>query len=88
MSEEYTLLSGEVIDTSVLSEEEKKHVSKIEDLINNFEDYFEVYRQAYSPMVLNIYLTPKVVHELRNSARYKIILDLMTIYHREMFPEQ
>ena len=83
----YTVLSDETIDVSALSEEERKHISQIECLITNDEDYFEVWRQADVPFKERKSFTAKNLQELHNSPCYKVVLDLLTRYHQKLFSQ-
>ena len=64
---EYKLLSGEIIDGSKLSTEEQDHVSKIEQLIGQSEDYFEVYRLAFAPLKEGKYFDAETLQQLHYS---------------------
>ncbi|MDO8511057.1 MAG: hypothetical protein Q7S55_02725 [Nanoarchaeota archaeon] len=75
--EEYKLLSGEIIYVSRLPEEAQKHISRIESLVQESEDYFEVYRQAFVPLKERKHFTAARLRELHDSPYYKVILDLV-----------
>ncbi len=82
---EYELLSGEIIKLSDLSPEEQKQVSRIEELIAKSEDYFEIERRAFAPLMEGKYFTVKSLEQLYQSLRYKVLLDLVTRYHQKLF---
>ena len=75
--EEYKLLSGEMIYVSRLPEEAQKHISRIESLVQESDDYFEVYHQAFAPLKEGKSFTAARLVELHQSPYYKVILDLV-----------
>ncbi len=83
--EKYELLSGEMIDASRLPEEAQKHVSHIESLVRESEDYFEVYRQAFVPLKEGKSFTAEELRKLHQSDHYKIALDLVERYRKQLF---
>ena len=84
----YELLSGETIDLLPLPKEAQEHISKIEELINNSEDYNEVSRQVFVSLREGKNLTPEIIRNLENSPRYKIVVDLLARYHQKLFGEE
>ena len=82
---EYTLSSGEKIDILSLSEKERKHISKIEELIQSNTDYFEIYHQAFTPLLVGKTFDGDSLRALYDSPPYKIILDLLESYHKKCF---
>ena len=83
--EEYKLLSGEIIKLSDLSLEEQRHIIVIEELIAKSEDYFKVYRQAFAPLKEGKYFDAKGLQQLHESPRYKVLSDLVALYHQKLF---
>jgi len=83
--EKYTLLSGEMIDVSILPEEAQKHISRIESLVQESRDYSEVYRQAFVPLEEGKNFTGEDLRKLRDSPHYKIALDLVERYRKKCF---
>ena len=81
----YTLSSGEMIDISLLSEKERKHISKIEELIGNNTDYIEIYSRAFTPLLVGKTFDGDSFKALRDSSQYKILLDLLESYHKKCF---
>ena len=81
----YKLLSGEMIDISTLPEEAQKHISRIESLVQESEDYFEVNRHAFAPLLEGKYFTAKSLTELHNSPRYIVVSDLVMRYWQELY---
>ncbi len=81
----YELLSGEIIDGSKLSPEEQNHVSKIEQLIGQYEDYFKVFRQAFAPLKEGKYFNAETLQQLHQSLQYKVVFDLVARYHQKLF---
>ncbi|MEK6863228.1 MAG: hypothetical protein AABW53_00870 [Nanoarchaeota archaeon] len=55
MAKQYELLSGEVIDLSDLSLGEQEHISRIEELISESEDYFKIVNLAFTPLMAGRY---------------------------------
>ncbi len=82
---EYELLSGEIIRLSDISLEEQEHISTIEELIATSEDYFEIYRQAFAPLMVGKYFDVQRLQQLQTSPRYKVLSDLVTRYHNKLF---
>lgn len=86
MKREYELLSGEKIDHSILSKEEREHISTIEKLVENSADYFEVYRQIYRPLLEGRGgFNAKDLRQIYDSAGYKILVDLLERYRQKSF---
>lgn len=85
--DEYTTLSGESIDLSILTGEEKAHIDSVEECITNSEDYFEVYRCAFVRLKEGKSFTAKSLYELHESTRYKVVSDLVERYRQKTFPE-
>ncbi len=85
MVEQYELLSGEVIDLSDLSLGEQEHISRIEELISESEDYFKIVNWAFAPLMVGRYFDAQRLQQLHASPQYKILSDLITRYHRELF---
>lgn len=83
--DEYTTLSGETIDVSTLTNEENIHIGEVEKLIENSEDYFDVYRCAFVRLKEGEFFTPKDLHELEESSRYKVVSDLVERYRQRVF---
>lgn len=85
MKKEYELLSGEKIDLSTLSKEEQEHVGKIEELIENAADYFEVERTAFAPLKEGKSFNVQSLRTLYDSPRYKVLEDLVERYRQKCY---
>ena len=85
MKQEYETISGEKIARSALSKEEQQHISRIEKLINQSADYFEVYREALAPLLEGKYFNARSLSALYSSPNYKVLEDLVERYHKKCF---
>lgn len=85
MKKEYGCISGERIDYSTLTKEERKHISTIEKLIKNNADYFEIEREAFAPLKEGKSFNAKNLVALYDSSRYKVLEDLVERYRQKCF---
>lgn len=85
MAKHYELLSGEKIDLKSLKTRERKHISKIEKMIKDNEDYHQVYREYHKLWESNGYWTLKTMKKLESSPHYKIAYDLLLRYEKKCF---
>lgn len=83
--EEYRLLSGEIIYVSTLPEEAQRHISRIESLVQESADYFEVEREAFAPLKEGKSFNVKSLRALYDSPRYKVLEDLVERYRQKCF---
>ncbi len=85
VNKEYRLLSGEKINRSTLTKEERKHINTIEKLIESDADYFEVERDAFAPLKEGKSFNVGSLRALYESPRYKILEDLVERYRQKVF---
>ena len=83
----YTLLSGEKIDLSPLSEEECRHIDAVESLIEQSSDYFKVFRSVYAPITEGKSFDTASLHSVYASSRYKVVADMLERYRQKLFPQ-
>ena len=70
-------MSGETVHLETLTENARQHISQIERLVETSDDYFKVYKLAFAPLKEGKSFTAASLHDLHNSAYYKVILDLV-----------
>ncbi|MFH0752192.1 MAG: hypothetical protein V1914_01185 [archaeon] len=87
----YQLLSGEKIKLKKLRKTERKHISKIESMIKNSEDYIKVYCEYHKLFETWLpegeYFTPKTQEALYNSPNYKVAYDMILRYEKKMLQQ-
>ena len=92
MAKYYTLLSGEKINLNSLKKDERKHIKSLEQCISGCrnhdkEDYLNVMREA-DVLTPGRWYTARTLQEVRNTAHYKIAIDLDKRYWYKCFNKE